>query len=109
MENAKKKVDEKATSLLAEKKKRHSSAVNLADERKAVDKTANEFHDWIDELHSELSDANLAEKEAKKSMKLEQRKLSKVKTVAAKRLEYLKSLKVSLNKTKEDLVDESHQ
>ena len=29
--------------------------------------------------------------------------------MAAKRLEYLKSLKVSLNKAKEDLVDESHQ
>ena len=42
-------------------------------------------------------------------MKLEQRKLSKVKTVAAKRLEYLKSLKVSLNEAKEDLVDESQQ
>ena len=42
-----------------------------------------EFHDWFDELHSELSDAKLAEKEAKKSMKLEQRKLSKVKTVAS--------------------------
>ena len=42
-------------------------------------------------------------------MKLEQRKLSKVNTVAAKRLDYLKSLKVSLNKAKEYLVDESHQ
>ena len=42
-------------------------------------------------------------------MKLEQRKLSKVKTVAAKQLEYLKSLKVSLNEAKEDLVDEPHQ
>ena len=68
-----------------------------------------EFHDWIDELHAELSDAKLSEKEAKSSMKLEQRNLSKVNTVAAKRLEYLKSLKVSLNKAKEDLVDESHQ
>ena len=29
--------------------------------------------------------------------------------MAAKRLEYLKSLKVSLNESKEDLVDESHQ
>ena len=64
-----------------------------------------EFHDWIDELRAELSDAKLAEKEAKKSMKLEQRKLSKVKKVAAKRLEYLKSLKVSLNETKEYLLD----
>ena len=45
-----------------------------------------------DELHDELSDANLSEKEAKKSMKLEQRKLSKVKPVAAKRLEYLISM-----------------
>ena len=42
-------------------------------------------------------------------MKLEHRKLSKVKTVSAKQLEYLKSLKVSLNEVKEDLVDESHQ
>ena len=41
-------------------------------------------------------------------MKLEQRNLSKLNTVAAKQLEYLKSLKVSLNKAKEDLVDESH-
>ena len=68
-----------------------------------------EFHDWIDELHTEFSDAKLAEKKAKKIMKLEQRNLSKVKTVTEKRLEYLKSLKVSLNEAKEDLVDESHQ
>ena len=78
--------------------------MKLADERKAVDKTVDELHDWIDELHAELSDAKLAEKEAKNSMKLEQRKMSKVKTVAAKRLEYLKSLNVSLNEAKEDLV-----
>ena len=43
--------------------------MNLADERKDVEKIVNEFHDWIDELHAELSDAKLAEKEAKKSMK----------------------------------------
>ena len=100
MDNAKKKVKEKATALLVENKKRRASAVKLEDERKAVENTVNEFHDCIDELHAELSDAKLTEKEAKKSMKLEQRKLSKVKTVAAKRLEYLKSLKVSLNEPK---------
>ena len=83
--------------------------MKLADEREAVDKTVDEFHDWIYELHAELSDAKLAEKEAKKSIKLEHSKLSKVKTVAAKRLEYLKILKVSLNEAKEDLVDDSHQ
>ena len=109
MDNAKKKVNEKATALLTEKDKRNASALKLADERKAVEKTVDEFHDCIDELHDELSDAKLAEKEAKKSMKLEQRKLSKVKTVAAKRLEYLKILKVSLNESKENLVYESHQ
>ena len=109
MDNAEKKVDEKATALLAEKKKRRASAVKLKDERKSVDKIVDEFHDWIDELHAELSDAKLAEKEAKKSMKLEQRKMSKLKTVAAKRLEYLKSLNVSLNESKDDLLYESHQ
>ena len=109
MDNAKKKADEKSTALLAENNKRRASAVKLADERKAVDKTVDEFHKWIDELHSELSDSKLAEKEAKDRIKLEQRKMSKVKTVAAKRLEYLKSLKVSLNEAKEDIVDESHQ
>ena len=109
MYNAKKKVDEKSTSLLAEKNNQRAKAVKLADERKAVENTVDEFHDWIDELHAEFSDAKLAEKEAKKSMKLEQRKLSKVKTVVENRLEYLKSLKVSLNESKEELVDESHQ
>ena len=84
MDNAKKKVDEKAMALFAEKKKQHASAVNMEDEIKAVDKTVDEFHDWIDELHAELSDAKLAEKDAKRRMNLEQRKLSKVKTVAAK-------------------------
>ena len=76
MDNANNKADKKATALLVEKKKRHTSAVNLADERKAVEKTVDEFHDWIDELHAELSDEKLAEKEDKKSMKLEQKKLS---------------------------------
>ena len=59
VDNAKKKVDEEATALLAEKKKRHASALKLADERKVVDKTVDEFHDWIDELHSELFGAKL--------------------------------------------------
>ena len=45
MENTKKKVDEKATALLAEKKKGRAIALKLADERKAVDKTVDEFHD----------------------------------------------------------------
>ena len=67
VDNAKKKVDEKAKALLAEKKKRCASAVNLEDKIKAVDKTVDEFHDWIDELHADLSDTKLAEKEAKKS------------------------------------------
>ena len=53
-------VNEKATALLAEKKKRRASAVELVDERKAVKNTVDEFHDWIDELHAELSDAKLA-------------------------------------------------
>ena len=36
--------------------------MNLEDERKAVDETVDELHDWIDELHAELSDTKLAEK-----------------------------------------------
>ena len=60
VDNAKKKVDENAAALLAEKKKRRSSAVKLSDERNAVDKTVDEFHDCIEELHSELSYAKLA-------------------------------------------------
>ena len=62
VDNAKKKVDEKTTALLAEKKKWRASAVKLADGSNAVDKTVDEFHDWIYELYSELSDAKLAEK-----------------------------------------------
>ena len=78
VDNANKKVDEKATALLAEKKKRRASVVKLEDERKAVYKTVDEFHDCIYELHAELSDAKLSEKEAKNRMKLDQRKLSKL-------------------------------
>ena len=36
VDNAKKKVDDKAMALLVEKKKQRASAVNLADKRKAV-------------------------------------------------------------------------
>ena len=60
MDNAKKKVDEKSTALLAEKNKQCASAVKLSDEIKAVENTVNEFHDWIDELHADLSDTKLA-------------------------------------------------
>ena len=67
MDNAKKKVNEKATALFVEKKKRRASAVKLADEIEAVEKTVGEFHDWIDELHADPSDAKLAEKEAKRA------------------------------------------
>ena len=67
VDSAKKKVDKKSTALLKENKKRRVSAVKLVDERKAVENTVDEFHDCIDELRSELSDAKLAERGLKRA------------------------------------------
>ena len=48
-------------------------------------------------------------KAAQKDAKVGQVKLNKAKTVAFKQLNLLKSLKISLDETKEELADESHQ
>ena len=66
------------------------------------------LYECVDELHVELSEAKSRVKEARKDTSYHKKKLNKANTVAAKRLDLLKSLKTSLNETKDELEDESH-
>ena len=66
------------------------------------------LYQCVDELHVELSEAKSRVKEARKDTSYHKKKLNKANTVAAKRIDLLKSLKTSLNEAKDDLADESH-
>ena len=66
------------------------------------------LYEWVDELHADLYEAKSRVKEAQKDNASHQTKLNKANTVAVKRLDLLKSLKTSLNATKDELADESH-
>ena len=66
------------------------------------------LYECVDELHVKLSEAKSRMKEARKDTSSHQKKLNKANTVAAKRIDLLKSLKTSLNEAKDDLADESH-
>ena len=68
-----------------------------------------ELYEWTDEVHVELSEAKFTVKAARKQAKSDQAKINNAKSVASKRLDLLKSLKSSLDDTKDELADESHQ
>ena len=64
------------------------------EKRKAVEETVDRLYEWVDELHVELSEAKSRVKEARKYTAYHQTKLNKANTVAVKRLDLLKSLKL---------------
>jgi len=79
------------------------------EKRKAAEKTVDDLYDWVDELHVELNTAKEEQKAAKREVKAKQTQLSNVRSIASKRLELLKSLKVKLGEARDDLADESRQ
>ena len=79
------------------------------EKRKAAEKTIDDLYDWIDELHVELNASKEAQKAAKKEVKSQQTQLSNARSIASKRLDLLKSLKVKLGEARDDLADESRQ
>ena len=66
------------------------------------------LYEWVDGLYVELSEAKSRVKEARKDAASHRKKLNKANNVAVKRLDLLKSLKTSLNATKDEPADESH-
>ena len=64
------------------------------EKHKAVEETVDHFYEWVDELHVEISEAKSRVKEARKDTASNQTKLNKANTVAVKRLDLLKSLKI---------------
>ena len=109
MENAKKKVDKKDQDLLDQKKRMRSQTAAQVEKRKVVEETVGDLYEFIDELQTELLAAKATVKEAAKEFKSHQTMLNKVKTVAAKRLDLLKHLKLDLDEAKDNLAEESHQ
>ena len=102
-------LDSKSDKILDEKSKRRDGIANEIAKRKAVEQTVDDLYDWVDELHSEISDQKKITKSAMKAVKTAQSKNLKLDSVASKRLSMLKELKCSLNNTKDMLADESHQ
>ena len=79
------------------------------EKRKAAEKTVDDLYAWVDELHVELNAAKEVQKAAKKEVKSQQTQLSNARSIASKRLDLLKSLKVKLGEARDDLADESRQ
>ena len=59
-----------------------------------------DLYEFVDKFHAELLAAKAAVKELGKEFKSQQTMLNKVKTIAAKQLDLLKSLKIDLNEAK---------
>ena len=101
--------NKKDQDILDQKKKIRAQTAAQVEKRKVVEETVGDLYEFIDELHAELLASMAAVKEAGKEFKFQQTMLNKVKTVAAKRLDLLKSLKIDLDEAKENLAEESHQ
>jgi hypothetical protein len=109
LDDSKNKIDDKDQSILREKSKRRAEVAVTVEKRKAVEKTVDDLHDWVDELHVELLDAKASAKRAEKNLRSEKTKSDKLNTVALRRLELLKNMKLRLDEVKSDLVEESQQ
>ena len=107
MDNVNKKF-KKIEETLNEKQKWRAESVVYVEKRKAAEETVDHLNECVEELHVELSEAKSRVKEARKDAASHQTNPNKANTVAVKRLELLKSLKTSLNATKDELADESH-
>ena len=78
------------------------------EKRKAVEETVDRLYEWVDKLHVELNEAKSRVKEERKETASHQTRLNKDITIDVKRLDFLKIIKTKLNKTKDELSDESH-
>ena len=107
MDNVNNKFKKPEETINKKQKRRAESMVHI-EKRKAVEETVDHLYGWVDEFHVELSEAKSRVKEARKDTASHRKKLNKANTVAVKLLELLKSLKTSLNATKDELADESH-
>ena len=79
------------------------------EQQKTAEKTVDDLYDQVDELHIELNTEKKAQKATKKEVKYQQTQLSNAKSIASKRLDLPKSLKLELGEAKDDLADESRQ
>ena len=104
-----KKLDAADERYLEEKKRRRCAVADEVDRRKAVENTVDDLHVWIDELHTDLCEANTKARLLAKEVKAVLKNKAKADTVADKRLALLKDLKVRFNNVKDMLVDESKQ
>ena len=98
----------KIEETINEKQKQRAESVVHVETRKAVEETVDHLYEWVDELYVEISEAKSRVKEARKDTASNQTKLNKYNTVTVKRLDLLKSLKTSINATKDELADKSH-
>ena len=77
-----------------EKQKRRPESVVHIEKRKAVEETVDHFYEWVDELYVDISEAKSRVKEEQKDTASHQTKLNKANTIAVKRLDLLKVLKL---------------
>ena len=103
----KKQLDDAQERYHEEKKRRRAAVATEVDRRKAVETTVDDLHEWIDELHVELCEANTKARSLSKEVKAALKDKAKANTAADKRLEILKDLKIRFNNVKDMLVDES--
>ena len=87
--------------------KRRADVARAVDKRKAMEKTVEDLHEWVDKLHGELLDAKASARKSAKLLKSEKTKVAKLKTLADRRLDLLKNMKDRLDKVMSDLVEES--
>ena len=67
--NAKKKIRSLDDAVLSWKKKARAQMATQVEKRKAIKEVLGKLHNWINELHDELSAAKIAVKAARKEVK----------------------------------------
>ena len=109
LDNIKNKIEEMDALILRDKLKCRADVARAVDKRKAMEKTLEDLHEWVDELHGELLNAKASARTSAKLLKSEKTKVAKLNTVAVRHLELLKNMRDRLDAVKSDLVEESQQ
>ena len=101
-------IGEKNNAIFAEREKRRTNVENEVVRRKSVEKTVEDMNEWLDELHVDINDAEMAVKASVRESKASNDKLDKVTSVACTRISLLKYLKLRLSETTDILLYECH-
>ena len=76
--------------------------------REAVEQTVEDMNEWVDELHTEIKDEEMALKASSREAEAANGKLDEITSIACTQLGLLKDIKLRLSETTDMLLYECH-